>query len=321
MLAFRGLDAIFFITGSWSNGSDFLERILTQFNLEPSLFQLSSTPSCNKAVHMCPPSLVLLPYEGTPRAAFIGARTPSLIAKLKGSARKRQKQALLSHVTQNKGNINVPASIVIDAVDKKTLADIAGDAGIGIDLDEPAAWKLANFSVSAKDIEESLRFEQRQEPNWNRKIFRKAKLVFSGFGHRNPDSLDLAEYINPINQQRRHWLWKGGLSAEVERDWGRYVVLSYETRDIVLYDEKVWRLAFPVTVPLPCILCRALALCSGKIPVLVKIGESPVASIPEKHPVLIYTEVPPDIAALVAGKLGQNLFSVSLGDVENGMSI
>ena len=272
-----------------------------------------------RTVHMCPPCLLLLPGRGIPRAVFAGARTPSLINKLKEAVRTRKKQALISQVSQSRGNVNGPATIIVEAIDKETLLRIGNDAAIETNLDQPAAWKLANISISADNMKESLRFNEMQEPNWPRRVFRKDRLVFSATTRRFQDRVQLAEYTNPVDRQRRHWLWDGEEAAGVERDWGRYIALSIKKHSVMLYHERSKRLAVPVTVPVPCLLSRALALCSGSIPVSSKAGEAPIASIPPGHPLHIYTDIPVGIAELAAGKLRQRLVPVDLENINNGV--
>ena len=273
-----------------------------------------------RTVHMCPPCLLLLPGRGTPRAVFAGARTPSLISRLKEAVRTRGKQAMVSQMPQSNGNINIPATIIIEAMDKETLAEIGSDAAIETDLDQPAAWKLTHISVSVDDVMESLRFDEMQEPNWPRRVFRKDRLVFSRTTESHQDRIELAEYTSPVDQQRRHWLWDGERAAGVERDWGRYIALSSEECHVMLYHERSRRLAVPVTVPLPCLLSRALALCSGNIPVSSKTAEAPVASIPAGHPLHIYTDIPAGISELAAAKLRQRLVPADLKNINNGVS-
>jgi hypothetical protein len=95
-------------------------------------------------------------------------------------------------------------------------------------------------------------------------------------------------------------------AAEVNRDWGRYMVLSQERKQVVLYNDKMQKLIVPVTVPLPCLLARGVALCTGVPPKITTVSAK-VGDIPPNHPVYVYSGVPRIIAELVTDKLGQQI--------------
>ena len=97
----------------------------------------------SQRVHLCPPTMVLLPDTGTPCALLTGARVPETLTKLRKVVGQAGKQACLLQQAQGRGNINMPHRIVVEAIDKDTLAGIGKEASIDHDLDEPAAWKLA----------------------------------------------------------------------------------------------------------------------------------------------------------------------------------
>lgn len=266
----------------------------------------------NRMVYMCPPCLALLPGFGLPKAVLTGARTPGLLSKIKQASKNRRGKASCTVVPQRSKNINMPSSLIIEAVDTNTIQEIAAESGIRCRSERPVSWDLVNFSSSCDEINKSLKFEKMEELNWGRRVFVPSKLRFS----RTDEAIGsyrLVEYKNPVNQQPHHWLWNGENRAEVERDWGRYLVLSNLSLGVVLYDEKQHKLATPVTVPLPCLLARAVTMCTGMSPLLAKTSER-IGAIPFGHPVHIYTGVPPVIAGLIAEKLGQKAVPANLED-------
>lgn len=258
-----------------------------------------------RRVFMCLPSLILLPSFGLPRALLTGARTPKLVDGLKKSVKDRKDRALFSKWKQRNNKMNLPDATVIETVDTAVLHEIAAENGIALSADRPAAWDLANQSVSVDSIEEGLHFEPRAEINWARKDFDVQRLGFFS-GQMNGD-YRLSEYINPDNQQRRHWIWNGGSAADVARDWGRYIILKRAGKKILNYDEEAQELQVPLWVPLPCLLARAVTLCSGLAPVIQK--SLAVGDIPEGCPLQVYPDVPVEIARIVAAKTGQNIFN------------
>ena len=243
--------------------------------------------------------------DGLPKAVLAGARIPSLIAKIKIAVRSRRERAGFTAITPGSHNINIPASIVIEAVDTLTIQEIANEAGIKCLLERPAAWDLVNFSSSIDEVQKSLQWEKRQEQNWKCDVFITDKLSFWSKAEEST-GYKLVAYQNPVDQQWQHWLRDGERAAAVERDWGRYITLSSAGLSVLLYDENHYKLAVPVTVPLPCILARALAMCTGVSPIFAT-TEKKAGSIPSRHPVQIYSGVPPIIAKLIAEKAGQKI--------------
>jgi hypothetical protein len=271
-----------------------------------------------RMIYMCKPSFVLLPGFGLPKATLVGARSPTLIDKLKASVKNHGNKAVLKSLHYSGVDSVIPTAFCLEAADLDTIHEIAREVHIYCDASESAAWVLANISISLDNIKKSLNFERRTGPNWKRRIFSKERLVFSGFGGDNQASF-LAEYREPVSQQLRHWLWNNGTAAPVDRDWGRYVFLAEACLNILLYDEKFQKLAVPVTVPLPCILARAVALCTGTAPMLATTCSKRIGAVPPGHTVQVYSGIAPMIAKLVASKLGHELiytrFEIGKGGV------
>lgn len=271
-------------------------------------------------VHMCPPSLVLLPGLGAPCGLFTGARVPATSRGLQQAVLRAGSLALLHQHPQSIAGIDLPPRIVVEAVDQETLGTIAKAAGLDSDLKDPAAWKFANFSLALPQISSALSFEPRQELNWPCRIFYADLLKFSAARMKTAPVLRLAEYRNPRTSQRRHWLWRGAAATEIDRDWGRFFVLAEQDLTVLLYDASSRTLVVPATTPLPALLARAAALSTGVPPSVTATGHR-IASMPAGHPLLLYRNVPSVIAELIAGKLDQRLVPINLeGIVKKGNS-
>lgn len=268
----------------------------------------------HRQLHMCPPVLVLLPSPGTPCALFTGGRVPETVRSLREAVRKTAGHARLVQQPQSIGWINMPDRIIVEAVDKETLSTISQEAGIDCDLDEPAAWKLINLSLSITEMSGNVAFEPRQAPSWTCRIFRDDQLKFSSVGKQPDHSLWLAEYVNPIDKQRRHWLWRAADAAKVERNWGRYIVLAEQGRNVLLYEGRSRALVVPATTPLPGLIARAAALSAGAHPA-VGTTRRPLASIPAGHPMFLYQDVPYAIVEMIATKLKQKLVWIDMEDI------
>lgn len=260
-----------------------------------------------RRVFMCDPSFVLLPSYGLPKALFVGARTPQLINKIKENVRPSKDKMMIHYVSQNTFEFAIPALFYIEAVDIEAIKGLAEKCGITAELDQPASWSLASFSVSSDEVMKTANFRPFAGLNWRRRVFCVDKLVFSGQESNLQASMPLVEYKNPINQQNRHLLVESDSAAEIDRDWGRYIVLSNNKKRVILYNEKLQKLITPVTVPMPRLLARAVSLCTGLAPkitiILARIGD-----IPSNHPVYVYPGVPGIVAELLARKLGQDIY-------------
>lgn len=260
-----------------------------------------------RQVFACPSVLVTLPTYGLPVAVLTGARSTTIVQKIKGFAKSNRDSISYSIEPQRSEHPLLPSALYIEAVNYDYLREAAQTAQIGHHLNQPAAWTLVNFSAGLGDIRNNLSHENRADLNWDKKrTFSIESLKFSWIY--NTENLQgFVEYTNPVNQRRLHWIWEGNQTSEVDRDWGRYLILAAEGVDVLLYDDKRYLLAVPATVPLPRFLARAATLCSGLAPESAKIGKDAIGGLPAGHTVDIYTAVPSSIALMISEKLSQNI--------------
>lgn len=271
----------------------------------------------SRRVCMCEPALVLLPAFGLPKAVLVGARTPLLIKKVKEIVKAYKDKMVLHFVPQSTADFSMPALIYIEAIDRDSIKEVADKCGLSNDLEKPAAWGLASFSGSLHDLQKSIQFAPFVELNWKRRTFNINRLIFSSQEPFSHDSLLLVEYKNPITQQNKHMVLDDDSAAEVDRDWGRYLVLSSSQKQVIIYNQKIQKLIIPVTVPLPCMLARAITLCTGLVPKITTVS-SKIGDIPPSHPVYVYSGVPKIIAELISSKLGQKLYNSNFEYNEKG---
>lgn len=259
----------------------------------------------NRRVFACSPSLVALPTSGLPKAILSGARVPALIKDIKKFVRTNRDSISFSETQQNNEYLFLPSAIYIEAVDYEYIKNVSLSTQIYHYLETPVAWSLVNFSVGIENIVENLIYERRDDINWKKQTFFTDSLTFS---NRHCDNIQkLVSYVNPMNQQRRHWVWDNNQAAEVDRDWGRYIILASQKKNVIIYDERYHRLAVPSTVPLPRFLARAATLCTGFAPVPAPIGEEPIGGLPAGHQMDIYYDVTLPIAKIISRKLSQDL--------------
>lgn len=271
-----------------------------------------------RKVFACPPALVRLPSSGFPSAVLAGARTPAMIRKIEEFVSDNKDYVCRFIIPQTNHQYLLPSAIIIEAINIKYLQSISQIAGLNHSLAIPASWSLANFSLGIKDIIETVSYRVRDDLNWNKEIFSVETLKFSRYCGGTTTNR-LVSYINPINQQRYHLIWDGQKAAEVDRDWGRYIILAKHGMQILLYDDRLHILAVPSTVPLPRFLGRSAVLCSGLTPEHMILGNNLMTGVPTGHPMDVYYSIPPSIACLIAEKLSQDLIRHKIITHENGV--
>lgn len=260
-------------------------------------------------IYCAPPILSRLPLLGLPQALLCGSRSPSTLAELR-SARKSLggKFEIESH-SQETRSVCVPARIVIVAESEDILNKLSSFILIPYESDPPA-WSLAQVSGSIHEYCESLTWLLSPEINWRRSDYDTGSLRFRPF-YTSAAETRLAAYENPVTGLNTYHLWRKGERAQVDPYFGRYVVLSSECKNILLFDAHKLLLAVPSGAPLPRLLARSIVLCSGYAPHYIESAVVPVES-PEIRGFDLYSGVPADVASAVASKLGQNLIHASL---------
>jgi len=301
-----------------SSGEDDLNYVRRQ-----TIRHLDSLGHCEfdfekREVFVCPPALVTLPVCGLPKAVLTGARIPSLVRNIKDFVKSNRDAVSYSIIPQKRGYFLLPSAFIIEATDYDYLKNVSLAAQIDCQLTPPAAWSLVNFSAGIENAKNNLQYENRADLNWEKQTFSTDTLTFS-WNHSTEKYQRLVSYTNPVNQQRYHLIWNGNQAAEVDRDWGRYIILSSEGVDVIFYDERSQRLAVPSTVPLPRLLARAAALCTGLAPSPAYTGEKSKGGLPAGHPVDIYSAVPPPAARMISKKLSQNLIKYTIIPDSNGV--
>lgn len=268
-----------------------------------------------RRIYCCEPSLVLLPGAGMRRAVLAGARVSELVEDLKRIQSDYGKNLSLEISHQFIRNVPFPSLIRIEASSHEILMRICSELGIKSNGKAPASWLLAHASGSIDEYQQTLSFESYSELNWFSRLFDTQSLCFmTSTKCKSSPSDKVIEYTNPANQQKLHKWIREDSAVTVDREWGRYLALKYDSVDILFYNEKTNLLAIPAFVPLPRILARATAMCSGKIPKRLILQFKSA----DKMPFDIYDGVTKTIAMLIAEKVGQRLIKRTLTISDEG---
>jgi len=255
-----------------------------------------------RRLYCCEPALVLLPGAGLRRAVLAGGRSSEYIAELRRTQNEFGKNISLEINQQSISNVPFPSLMRLEASSHEILVQFSKKIGIRTNDKAPASWVLAHTSGSVEEYEQTLSFDSYLDLNWFSRLFDIQSLCFTTRANINPPE-KVIEYTNPTNQQKLHrWVRKDRM-ANVDREWGRYLALKYNNVDVLFYNERTNLLAIPAYAPLPRLLARTAAMCSGEIPkrLLIKLQSI------EEMPYDIYAGVTKAIAALIAKKVSQRL--------------
>lgn len=254
-----------------------------------------------KGIYIAPATIVVLPKRDKTVAVLAGLRTPALLAQLEEKC--TAAKVTLTCYPQKLATSVTPCTAKFEAESFGDLKAVADAAKLVIDH-EPVAWKLAHFAASLDDYKEASVFTQGGEINWRKSDFNPDLQRF-GFSSTPGNVLRLSRYLDPKKNKFKFWLWRGDQYCEVSPDWARYWVMQECNVDVLYYDKNTAYLAHPVTTPLPRLLERALTLCSGNAPEVRRLKGG-------KTEYLLFSEVPEEVASLIATKVSQTLMRCNL---------
>lgn len=254
-------------------------------------------------VYAAPSALCRLPMGSKYRAILTGSRTPQLIEKVMTYDRDNRD---LNIEPEDMRTIGVPRSIFVEAKIEQSLRNFSDYLTVPY-FDDPPAWKLAQFSGNCLNYEDALRWQPATEPRWETDGYDPCWLKFDG-SEDHGDALRMRR-----ERQYGSWqysLWKKASAnlydrAICERSWGQYLIAKKRKNQLVAYDTRQLLLAVPAAAPLPDLLSRALALCSGAEPIVERSDKLTDDLEGEQRHYRFYTGVPIPIAESVMERIGQ----------------
>lgn len=156
-------------------------------------------------------------------------------------------------------------------------------------IDDYKSFMLANKKSDGKDVP------------WARKTFDPLTLTFENLTEGGIDqNLSLQQYY--LHYRYKYILWLNGSSYEVDRDWGRFLLLAELKQQVICYSVKKKILAIPKQLELPRLIAESITLLSGKTPYFKRIdmnGKSIVSQL--------YTNVPKLFAENLFKKFNQQV--------------
>ena len=255
----------------------------------------------NSTIVVTPPSACRLPKAGLPLAVLTGARYPQTKEQLIQATRKRGREGRLS-ILPYPGPLGLlPDTILIESDSEEAMTSFFADLQIPYSAIAPA-WTMVNWSGTLSEFAEILDYRIPENLNYPRYDFCIQSLYFS----RSKDNSfpRFTRYRNPTTGLPHHIYFRDTFGAEVDLNWGRFLILRSKEIVVTAYDEKRFRLCVPVKTPLPVIVSRALCLCSGKPPVPLH-REFLVRGL-DCSIWLCFENVPPQIAIAALSRVGQH---------------
>lgn len=253
-------------------------------------------------LYVAPPVLVALPSPGLPRAVLCGARSPGTAPALRRASAGVRHATRIEVTSQSSRFPYAPSRVQAEGVTHESLRQLASIMGVSY-VSLPSAWTIAQFSGGVGEYCEALDWSPLQELTWERADFDTGLLKFSPPSEES-EGMRLSRYQDPVRLRFLYRLYKDGLGAEVDVDWGRYALLREANVSAVAYDGSTAEVAVPQSVPLPPLLARACALCTGYAPRTVP-RSAASSDLPGRSKLTVYGGVPPDVLATVAAKAGQ----------------
>ncbi|MGH8428213.1 MAG: hypothetical protein ACRES7_09575 [Gammaproteobacteria bacterium] len=280
-------------------GNTRLARYQALLSLESLAHCDSDLSSASALIIRAPASLVRLPLGGLPQVVLAGARSERTTNDINQEAQHNSDLEIC--IEPQDYDAFAPLRICVRAASLPVLEEFAAAIGIPL-VGGPPAWTLISCTGSIQEYRGSLRWENDDDLNWERRDFNPSELRFMA---PQPDARPmLRSMTNPVNNTRIHFYASGTRRAIVDRAWGRYLVMQDLDKRVLFYDPQRCKLALPATLLPPKLIERALVLCSGLTPRVEKLTEDALIGGSRLR---VYGMVPLQIASLAAEKLGQRL--------------
>lgn len=259
---------------------------------------------------VAPASLARLPSLDRQRYVLCGARSAAAAEEIGAFTLNGRKAAHVSVSSRkNFPDALIPNRVVVEFDDGDHALLLGRDMGIEVAA-VPAAWSLVCLSMGYEEFEASLAWRTRTVGNDELKFYDAQRCGFlpaSSDPHGVAVRLDDSSFVCIVH---------GDQEAVIQDlDWGRYWAHAEAGTSCLRYDRNRKLFAAPSRLPLPRLIARSLALCSGLPPFQAKLD---LDFISDQW--LVFRDIPKEIALKVADKLGSPAVPTSLNELEEVLS-
>jgi len=226
-----------------------------------------------KKIVVNPPQLIFIPAACGRKVLLTGARDSGLIKEIINTAPKYNLQVEIIKQFSSNEKMLLPDAVIIKAFGmpsenygENNLIAFAKELHITFSNDYFPQVALQDFSSGVLEYGDSKALTDENDYGWARKIFNPENLKFERSGMLIFDkSFTMVEY--KLNEYTYHYkLWEEGKCYQVDKDWGKYLVLKRFNKNVILFDSDRYRVAIPGEVPLPRLLSKSIMLLSGLVP-------------------------------------------------------
>lgn len=261
-----------------------------------------------KKIVVNPPQFLLIPTCCGRKVLLIGGRTPELMQKIKAAAEKEGLHLNLEPQDTSLSPFILPSTVAVTGFDEndgrkieRKLRKVAEACSISFDLNKFPQFRLAEFSGNIDDYKSQLTPDERfDDSGWPARVFDVNQLRFIPRETRCIDkSFSLVEY-RLTEYSFKHRLWMNGHPYDINKNWGRFIMLNRYRKEMIFNDREKNIVAIPAALPLPRLISEAMTLFSGKAPkrLFLEIEEI-------KTWFNIYENIPPIFASNYFRKVGQ----------------
>ncbi len=273
------------------------------------------SPNASK-ISINKPQFVIIPSNSS-KAILIGGRSKSFVDNLQKSCNKHQ---INFEIIPQASQLNIyylpdlirltPANCKNSTEAWKKLQTVATELNIEFRInDRPypqpqiVQFGLQDFSETIKGYKQNIlvnNFEEKPNYEWARKIFYINDFKF----HKDDNPIDKNLSLQEYNVQNKYSyiLWLDNKSYKVDRNWGKFLLLSEKNKNVIYYNEERQELALPKDVLLPRLIAESIMLLSGQAPYYKKIVIEDKILIYQ-----FYQNVPKIFAENLFGKFNQQI--------------
>lgn len=227
------------------------------------------------------PQFVIIPSQSSVKAILIGGHSKSFIDNLKDACNTHEvnieiiPQAKQLEIYYLPDLIRLTPANCKNCIDAwKKLQRIAEQLNIEFKITEKpipqpqiVQFGLQDFSETIEGYKKNVlanKFVEKPNYEWARKVFDINLLKFVKDTGEIDKKLSLQEYY--VRYQYTHILWLDHKSYEVDRNWGKFLLLSEKDKKVIYYNETTNELAIPKYVQLPRLIAESIMLLSGQVP-------------------------------------------------------
>ena len=260
----------------------------------------------SKKIVVCQPQLIFTPSTQGRKVLLIGARDSLLVNSIITTAPKHNLQVEITKQFSSNEKFLLPDVITIKAFGERGERDIisfANEIKIEFSQNDFLQIALQLFSAKIEEYENKLQLTNEDDYGWARRIFNPENLKYERNESPTFDkSFSLIEYkLNEYTYYNK--FWKDGKCYQVDKNWGKYLMLKQFKKNVILFDGVRKRVAIPLATPLPRLLSKSIMLLSGLAPDFIDI---------DGRYYRIYENIPGIFTENLFRKLGQQPVNIEL---------